>query len=117
MAEISSQVLKQLEQAQAALVQSIETAGPPVASEVAIPETAPAVVGAAGSGQAQHVLVDHYFTSSLRRLWAYSGGWKYANITDAEEQGLAQVAFAASRVDVWWDDQNQLRQIRCWKTF
>jgi hypothetical protein len=117
MAEISSQILNQLEQAQAALAQLVETTGPPVASEVAIPAATPELVGAAGSGQAQHVLVDHYFTSSLRRLWAYSGDWKYVNITDAEEQGLAQVAFAATRVDVWWDDQNRLRQIRCWKTF
>jgi hypothetical protein len=115
MSEISAQIMQQLEKAQAELAQSLEAAGPPVAPEVTAMGSE--TVGAAGSGQAQHVLVDHYFTSSLRRLWAYSGGWKWADIGAAEEQGLAQVAYAATRVDIWWDDQNKLRQVRCWKSF
>ena len=115
MAEVSAEVMQQLEQAQAELAQSMEAGGPPVAAEVAAPEAAEVTFGAAGSGQAKHVLLDHYFTSSVRRLWAHAGGqWRYANVTDTEEQGLAQVAFASNRVDAWWDS-NKLKILRCWK--
>ena len=118
MAEVSVELMQQLEQAQAELARSIEAGGPPVAAEVAAPEIAEIRVGAAGSGKANHVLVDHYFTSSLRRLWVYAGtGWRYRNVTNAEEQGLAQVAFASDRVDAAWDSGNRLTMLRCWKHF
>lgn len=116
MAEVSAGIMQQLEQAQAELAQSMEATGPPVAAEVAAPEPTEPTFGAAGSGQAKHVLMDHYFTSSTRRLWAHAGGgWRYANVGTAEEQGLAQVAFASNRVDVWWDSGNKLKTMRCWK--
>lgn len=113
MAEISAEVMQQLEQAQADIANTLEAQGPPV--EVVL--TADAVVGAAGSGVSKHVLLDHYFNSSTRRLWAHSGEWRHRNVTTAEEQGVAQVAFLADRVDVWWDSNNSLTMLRCWKNF
>lgn len=116
MAEVSAEIMQQLEQAQAELAQSMEAGGPPAAPEVAVPEAAETIFGAAGSGQAKYVLMDHYFTSSTRRLWAHAGGgWRYANVSNTEEQGLAQVAFASNRVDAWWDTNNKLTILRCWK--
>jgi hypothetical protein len=116
MAEISAEVMEQLEQAQAELAQSMEAEGPPVVTELVAAEAAETLFGAAGSGKAKYVLLDHYFTSSLRRLWAHGGGsWRYRNVTNTEEQGLAQVAFASNRVDAWWDGSNQLKILRCWK--
>lgn len=116
MAQVSSEVLKQLEQAQAQVAYGLATGGPPVAAGVASESSAEPVFAAAGSDQAKHVLVDHYFTSSLRRLWAHAGGeWRYKNVTNTEEQGIAQVAFLADRVDAWWDNNNVLTILRCWK--
>jgi hypothetical protein len=117
MAEVSAEIMQQLEQAQIELARSMEAGGPPTAPELTASASAEPIFGAAGSGQAKHVLLDHYFNSSFRRLWAYAGGaWRHANITNTEEQGLAQVAFAANRVDAWWDNNNKLRILRCWKT-
>lgn len=116
MSEISTEIMLQLEQAQAALAQNMAAGGPPVAAEVTTTSIAEPTFGAAGSGKAKHVLVDHYTTSSSRRLWAHAGSaWRNASITNAEEQGLAQVAFAANRVDVWWDGSNKITIMRCWK--
>ena len=116
MAEVSKEVMQQLEQAQTELAQSMEVGGPPVAAELTAPESTEITFGAAGSGQAKHVLMDHYFTSSTRRLWAYTGGgWRSADVTNTEEQGLAQVAFSSNRVDTWWDGNNKLTIMRCWK--
>jgi hypothetical protein len=116
MAEVSAEVLQQLQQTQAELAITFETQGPGVQAGVAAQEEP--VFGAAGSGQAQHLLVDHYFTSTLRRLYAYAGGaWRYRNVATPDEQGLAQVAFSADRVDVWWDASNVLTLVRCWKNF
>jgi hypothetical protein len=118
MVEIPKKVMAQLEQAQVELTQSFETEGPPITAEVTATEVAAPTIGAAGSGQAQHVLMDHYFTSSTRRLWAHSeGAWRYQNVENIEEQGIAQVAYAANRVDVWWDSNNRLTLIRCWKNY
>lgn len=118
MTEVSLEVLQQLEAAQAALEQGVETNGPPIPSEVAAMEISQPSFGAAGSGKVKHVLVDHYTTSSTRRLWAYAdNSWRNRNITNTEEQGLAQVAFAADRVDAWWDANNQITILRCWKSF
>ena len=116
MLEVSTEVMQQLEQAQAELAKSVEAAGPPVAAEVAATQTAEIAFGAAGSAQAKYLLVDHYFTTTLRRLWANAGGvWRYRNVSNTEEQGLAQVAFASNRVDAWWDNNNRLTILRCWK--
>lgn len=118
MTEVSMEVLQQLEAAQAALEQSFETNGPPISSEVASMEISQPSFGAAGSGVAKHLLVDHYTASSARRLWAYAdNSWRNRNITTTEEQGLAQIAFAANRVDAWWDANNQITILRCWKSF
>ena len=68
MAEVSAEVMQQLAQAQTELAKSIEAGGPPVASEVAPLEAAESEIAAAGSGQAKYLLVDHYFTGTLRRL-------------------------------------------------
>jgi hypothetical protein len=117
MAAVTDEIMNQLKAAQAGL-ESLGAGGPPVVAEVAAMETAAPAFAAAGSGQAQHVLVDHYYTGSLRRLWAYAGGqWRYVNVTSAEEQGLAQLAYAANRVDAWWDGNNKLTLMRCWKNF
>lgn len=118
MIEIAPEVLQQLEQAQAQLEQGVAAEGPPLAAEITVPSAAQPTFGAAGSGTAKYVLQDHYTTSSFRRLWAHAGGaWRYRNVTNIEEQGLVQVAFAANRVDVWWDANNQLTIMRCWKSF
>jgi hypothetical protein len=120
MTNVSAEVLQQLEQAQAQIDYGLAagTGGPPVASTASAEVSSQPVFGAAGSATAKHVLLDHYFTSSLRRLWAHAGGaWRYRNVTQTEEQGLAQVAFMANRVDAWWDNNNVLTLIRCWKTF
>lgn len=116
--EISAEVLRQLEMAQAQLAQNMEAGTPPVSPVPGTCAGTPQVFGAAGSGIAKHVLVDHYMTSSSRRLWAYAGNaWRSRAITNTDEQGLAQIAYAANRVDVWWDSGNNLTIVRCWKTF
>ena len=108
--------MQQLEAAQAEL-ESMDAGGPPVLADVTALEAEP-TFAAAGSGKAKHVLVDHYYTSSLRRLWVHAGGnWRYANITSTEEEGLAQVAYASKRVDAWWDGSKKLTTIRCWRSF
>lgn len=119
MTEISSEILQQLEQAQADLMQRQLTSGPPTAPERMMqPASTSTLFGAAGSGQVVHVLDDHYFTGSLRRIWVYAGNdWRSRDVTDVEEQGLAQVLFGSTRVDAWWDDSNMITMLRCWKTF
>ena len=116
MKEVTAEVERQLVEAQAELAQSMEAAGPPV-EEMAATEALGTLFGGGGSGVAKHILLDHYFTSALRRLYVYSGGWRYRNVTNVEEQGLAQVAFASNRVDAWWDSNNTLTILRCWKHF
>lgn len=117
MKEVAAEVEQQLVEIQAELAQSMEAAGPPV-EEMAATEALGTVFGGAGSGQAKHILMDHYFTSALRRLYVHAGGaWRYRNVTNIEEQGLAQVAFASDRVDSWWDNSNILKIMRCWKNF
>ena len=117
MAVITAQEMRQLEIAQAELG-SMDAGVPPVMADVAASGTAGPVFAAAGSGTAQHILVDHYFTGSLRRLWVFAGGqWPHVNITNTEEQGLAQVAYASDRVDASWDGSNKLTMVRCLKSF
>jgi len=118
MAEVSGEVMRQLEEARARLAATAVTAGPPILTaltEVRAPETP---VGGAGSATAQHVIVDHYFTAGVQRIWAYAGGeWRYRDVTHVEEGGIAQVAFVATRVDTAWDASNVISVLRCWKTF
>lgn len=116
--EISTDVLQQLEMAQAQLAQSMEAGTPPVSPVLETSAGPQQVFGATGSDTAKHVVADHYMTSSSRRLWAYAGSaWHSRAITNTEEQGLVQIAYAANRVDVWWDKSNNLTMVRCWKTF
>jgi hypothetical protein len=118
MAEVNARVMQQLEEAQERFAATVTAAGPPVLAAVTAPQDVMGSVGAAGCAQAQHVLVDHYFTSALRRLWVYaSGDWRYRDVTNLEEQGLAQVAYVATRVDACWDVNNLITFLRCWKTF
>jgi len=117
MAEITAEEMNQLMEAQVELAQGMEAAGPPI-EEATTTEALQTLFAAAGNGQVKHILADHYFTSSLRRLWVYAGGtWRYRNVTDVEEQGLAQVGFASDKVDAWWDSSNILKTLRCWKSF
>jgi len=117
MNEVTAEVERQLAEREAEIAQSMEAAGPPV-EEMAATETLETLFAAAGSGQAKHILLDHYFTSALRRLYVHAGGvWRYRNVTNVEEQGLAQVAFASDRVDASWDSSNILKFMRCWKNF
>jgi len=118
MNEIGPDILHQLELAQAEIDQGTLAVGPPVATETSISVSSQTVFGAAGSGTAKHVLLDHYMSGSVRRLWTFvDNAWRYQNITNVEEQGVAQVAFAASRVDAWWNTNNQMSLLRCWKIF
>jgi hypothetical protein len=111
MADVSAEVMRQLEEAQARFAAT-------AAAVVPVPAGPLAAVGAAGCGLAQHVLVDHYFTSALRRLWVFAGGeWRYRDVTNVEEQGLAQIAYTATRADACWDANNLITFLRCWKTF
>lgn len=69
---------------------------------------------AKGNGTAKYILIDKRFGNGVI-LWAYAGGkWRYKAISDADLAGIAQEAFAANRVDVWWD-KNQITLIRPWK--
>ena len=114
--ELTEEEMQQLVQAEQELAQGFEVGGPPMTAELAPFQMSESAFGAAGSGTAKHVLLDHYFTSSLRRLWAHVGGtWRGRNVTNTEEQGLVQVAFASNRVDAWWDNSNNLTILRCWK--
>jgi C1A family cysteine protease len=68
-----------------------------------------------GSGTAKYVLVDDRFGSTAV-LWAYAGGaWRHRVVAKDELAGLAQVVFSATRVDVWWDNNN-ITLIRPWKS-
>jgi hypothetical protein len=116
--EISAEVMQQLEAAQAEVASSETPAGPPVTAEVQLGSGDLFGFGASGSGQATQLLVDHYFTGTSKFLWAMAGGgWRHAVLTADDEQGIAQVAFSADRVDVWWNDSNKVTLLRCWKTF
>lgn len=70
---------------------------------------------AAGSGSAKYVLLDPYFGASSGTFWAFDGTtWRAAGTGEpAGEQGIAQVAFAANKVDMWWDANGKLTTVRC----
>lgn len=126
MPEPSQEVLDKLEQATRARGGS--SGGAPVTAPVEPPpvrrpksltvsDSAPAGVAPSGSATAKYVLLDHFFGGSNGTLWAYDGSsWRAASTAEpADEQGVAQVAFAANRVDLWWNDSNALTIVRSWK--
>lgn len=116
--EISPDILQQLEVAQAEMVQNMENDGPPEPFESHASLAGNPVLGAAGSSMAKHILIDHYMTGSTIRLWAYAdNAWRSRLITGTDEQGVAQVAYLASRVDVWWNNSDSINLVRCWKVF
>jgi len=82
-------------------------------TESASPNGSPA----AGSGTAKYLLVDHYFGGSNGTFWTYDGTtWRGAGTAEpTDEQGIAQVAFAANKVDMSWDANDRLTLVRCWK--
>lgn len=72
---------------------------------------------AAGSANAQYLLLDHYVGGSDGTLWAYASGAWHSSTTNqpGDEQGVAQVAFASNAVEADWNDTGQLWLLRCWK--
>jgi hypothetical protein len=86
---------------------------PTVVDEIISPDGSPA----AGSGTATYLLLDHYFGGSNGTFWTYDGStWRAAGTGEpSDEQGFAQVAFAANRVDMWWDANNAVTIVRSWK--
>jgi hypothetical protein len=86
---------------------------PTVADELISPDGSPA----AGNGTAKYLLLDHFFGGSNGTFWTYDGStWRAAGTGEpSDEQGFAQVAFAANRVDMWWDANNAVTIVRSWK--
>lgn len=86
---------------------------PTIPGEIMAPDGSPA----AGSGTATYLLLDHFFGGSNGTFWTYDGStWRAAGTGEpSDEQGFAQVAFAANRVDMWWDANNALTVVRSWK--
>jgi hypothetical protein len=72
---------------------------------------------AAGNGTAKYLLLDHFFGGSNGTFWTFDGTtWRAAGTGEpADEQGIAQVAFAANRVDMWWNGNDAVTIVRCWK--
>ncbi|ABM03465.1 peptidase C1A, papain [Psychromonas ingrahamii 37] len=69
---------------------------------------------AKGSGAAKYLLVDKRFGGNVV-FWAYAGDqWRYKVISDADLAGFPQEAFAANRVDIYWD-KDQITLVRPWK--
>lgn len=122
----SPEILAQLKEATAKRAASTgnggQQAGPPVApppertaerAHAAEADQAPA----AGSANAQYLLLDHYVGGSLGTLWAYASGAWHSSTTNepGDEQGVAQVAFASNAVEADWNNTGQLWLLRCWK--
>lgn len=86
---------------------------PTIADEETSPDGSPA----AGSGTAKYLLLDHFFGGASGTFWTYDGTtWRAAGTGEpSDEQGFAQVAFAANRVDMWWDANNTVTIVRSWK--
>jgi hypothetical protein len=95
-----------------ALMQQLDKQ-PTVVDEIVSPDGSPA----AGSGTAKYLLLDHFFGGSSGTFWTYDGTtWRAAGTGEpSDEQGFAQVAFAANRVDMWWDANNAVTVVRSWK--
>lgn len=85
----------------------------PTLRDAASPDGSPA----AGNGTAKYLLLDHFFGGTNGTFWTFDGTtWRAAGTGEpADEQGIAQVAFAANRVDMWWDGNDAVTIVRCWK--
>jgi hypothetical protein len=86
---------------------------PTVTDEMTSPDGSPA----AGSGTAKYVLLDHFFGGASGTFWTFDGTtWRAASTGEpSDEQGIAQVAFGANRVDMWWNANDAITIVRCWK--
>ena len=124
MEEPSQEVVDQLGAATRAAGASPSSASPPGAppdpgaAPAKQPTTAAApAAGAGGNATTHYVVLDHYFSGGPAALWAYDGAaWRAGLVAEpGDEQGVVQVAFAANRVDVWWDASGSLSVIRSWK--
>ncbi len=114
--EINPEVMQKLEEAQAHLAQQPIIEGPPIKENALMQEEVGQTFGQAGSGAAQHILIDHYFTSSLRRLWVYAdNAWRNRVVNDEALKGIVQTAFDAKSVHIWWNVNNQITLMRCRK--
>jgi len=125
MAEPSQAVQEKL--AQATARRAAEAPAPPaprppqqpVVKQPTIPDVTLSPDGspAAGTATAKYLLLDHYFGGSSGTFWTYDGTtWRAASTGEpADEQGVAQVAFAANRVDMWWNASDVVTIVRCWK--
>ena len=81
-----------------------------------IPSDEVAVTVDAGNGRAQYLLVDRY-NSGAGTLWAYvNGEWLGKAIGPDEMSAVGQDLFAASPVDVWWENF-QIDITRGWKSY
>ncbi|SDO16966.1 hypothetical protein SAMN04515671_0020 [Nakamurella panacisegetis] len=124
MNEPSASVREKLAQATARRASAPDGTQPPPAPAVRsakqptiMPAAAPDGSPSAGNGTATYLLLDHYFGGSSGTFWTFDGTtWRAAGTSEpADEQGLAQVAFAANRVDMWWDDSDAVTVVRAWK--
>ena len=103
--------------AAAALPEAPAPQAPPKRPALPTGDTAPDGAPAAGNGTAKYLLLDHYVGGSSGTFWTYDGTtWRAAGTGEpADEQGFSQVAFAANRVDMWWDANDSVTVVRCWK--
>lgn len=128
MSEPSTAVLDQLNKATAQRASEARSGNtpqsvPPAPRQIKQPtlrDTTAATPGgtpAAGNATAKYLLLDHYMGGANGTFWTYDGTtWRAAGTGEpADEQGMAQVAFAANRVDMWWDGNDTVTVVRCWK--
>ncbi|GAB2754236.1 hypothetical protein [Sinomonas soli] len=119
----SQAVIDQLDAASNALAAAPSSASQPsappqpgaAAAKQPTPGAAPA--GTGGNATTHYLVLDHYVAGGPAALWAYDGAaWRAGLISEpGDEQGFVQVAFAANRVDVWWDTGGSLSVVRSWK--
>ncbi|MEU3076858.1 hypothetical protein [Streptomyces laurentii] len=91
---------------------------PPPPERPTAPEgLAPLAATAAGNAVSKTFFTDHYFGYVYGSLWMYDGtNWHgLGTLTAQDEQGAMQIAFAANRVEVNWQDNGNVSSIRCWK--
>ncbi|VVB93669.1 Uncharacterised protein [uncultured archaeon] len=93
---------------------------PPLKATEKVPPGAPRAGRTAGAGEgwASYVLIDYDCNSDYRVLWAYVGDtWQYKYLSDAEIVGIAKVIMEATWLYVWYDDNDVIYYLRCWKQF
>src|SRR5215831_17081071 len=117
----SPEILAQLKEATAKRATGAGNGGQQTAPPAAPPPERTAerahAAPAAGSANAQYLLLDHYVGGSYGTLWAYASGAWHSSTTNepGDEQGVAQVAFASNAVEADWNSTGQLWLLRCWK--